>query len=114
MDSKFKAFIVNTLRKASYRWPPRSECLKAARVDRGYYSCNMCKNTFHRKEITLDHIIPVVKLSGFTTWDNYIERMFPNSEGFQALCNQCHDTKTMTENNIRKKLKKVDKQKKKR
>ena len=43
----------------------------------------------------MDHIIPVVDpKTGFTTWDEYIERLFVPKGGWQMLCKSCHDTKT--------------------
>jgi hypothetical protein len=63
----------------------------------------MCKDRFKNNEVVLDHIVPVVdpKL-GFTNWDDYINRMFPEKEGFQVLCNDCHDIKTELEDEMRK------------
>jgi hypothetical protein len=97
-----KSFIINTLRKASYRFPPRNESMKNARIERGKYRWNNCKGSFGPKEINVDHINPVIGEDGFISWDRYIERMFPNIEGFQVLCKICHDVKTEQEDNIRK------------
>lgn len=101
-----KAFIVGLLRRGTYRWPPRSDALKKARVERGLYQCAMCKLAFKKKEVQVDHIIPVVSIkTGFSNWEEYIERMFPMEDGFQILCKPCHSTKTDTENHYRKKVK---------
>ena len=82
--SNLKSFIINSLRRATYRWPPRGEALKWSRKEKGLYECAYCKEFFKNKEICLDHIIPVVDpKTGFTTWDDYIEKMFPEKEGFQ-------------------------------
>lgn len=108
-----RSFIVASLRRATLYWPYRNEALKAARVDRGLYKCNICKDIFHKKEIRLDHIQPVVKLSGFSNWDDYISRMYPKAEGFQTLCLKCNDKKTQEENILRKLKKSVDKSNKK-
>lgn len=51
----------------------------------------------------MDHIIPVVGADGFTTWDDYIERMFVDREGFQVLCKACHKIKTDEEKGERTK-----------
>lgn len=97
-----KAFIIATLRRASYRYPSRNEALKRARVSRGLYLCNYCKKVFPRKEIKVDHVIPVVGIEGFVSWDVYIDRMYPEPEGFQVLCKADHDIKTKMENQARK------------
>lgn len=97
-----KAFIIATLRRASYRFPNRNKAMQAARVERGLYLCNYCKKVFPRQEIKVDHVIPVVSIQGFTTWDEYINRMFPEPEGFQILCEADHSIKTKMENQARK------------
>ena len=103
-DKKFnrKNWITSTLRRASYRWPPRNEALKKARVDRGLYQCAVCQECFSQKDIKIDHIQPVVSLKeGFTTWDDFMERLFCDVEGFQILCDPCHDAKTAIEDTLR-------------
>lgn len=98
-----KRFLIPVLRRATYRWPARSEALKDSRKERNSYECAICKDRFKNDEVVLDHIVPVVdpKL-GFTDWDDYINRMFPEKEGFQVLCNDCHDIKTELEDEMRK------------
>lgn len=101
--SNLKSFIINALRRATYRWPPRGDALKTSRKQRGLYQCASCEEFFKNKEICLDHITPVVDpKTGFTTWDDYIEKMFPEKEGFQVLCRRCHDVKTGLEDEMRK------------
>jgi 5-methylcytosine-specific restriction endonuclease McrA len=101
--SNLKSFIINSLRRATYRWPPRGDALKCSRKEKGLYECAHCKEFFKNKEICLDHIVPVVDpKTGFTTWDDYIEKMFPEKEGFQVLCRRCHDVKTGLEDEMRK------------
>lgn len=101
--ANLKRFLISILRRATYRWPPRSEALKEGRKERNAYECAMCKSIYKNNEVVLDHIKPVVdpKL-GFTTWDDYINRMFPEKDGFQVLCSSCHDIKTELEDEMRK------------
>jgi len=109
-----RGFITPVLRRASLRWPPRNETLRLSRVSRGYYSCAMCKGTFHRKEVVVDHIDPVIDPQrGFTTWDEFIARLFVETGSYQTLCYTCHKAKSMIENNIRDAKKKLAKKKKK-
>lgn len=95
--------MVPVLRRATYRWSARSEALKEARKERNSYECATCKDRFKNNDVVLDHILPVVdpKL-GFTNWDDYVDRMFPEKEGFQVLCKSCHDIKTELEDAMRK------------
>lgn len=105
-EFNFKLWMVWQLRRASYRWPGRSKGFAQYRVERGVYKCNSCKDHFGSKEVQLDHITPIVDPSvGFTTWDEYISRMFCGPEGLQVLCKPCHKIKTKGENNVRNNFK---------
>jgi len=77
-----------------------------ARVSRGQYECKLCGpgKTYDRHGISVDHIIPIVDpLTGFTTWDSYVEKMFCEESGYQILCDFHHSAKTDGENAIRRK-----------
>lgn len=88
-------YIKSHLRKI-WRWSPaRRLCLKAKR-------CCLCGST---AKLYADHINPVVDTrTGFTTWDNYIERLFKGS--LQPLCDVCHKAKSKEENRLRRILRK--------
>ena len=101
-----KIFVISTLRRASYRWPSRTEALMKARVSRGIYKCSLCDGEFGRKEIQVDHIEPVIPLEGWVGWDSFIDRLYCKSEGLSILCKPCHKTKTYLENELRKDYKK--------
>lgn len=112
-EAKFRSFIVSTLRTATRRWGPKNSVKKKAWVERGVYWCAGYKKRKHKVPVTLppkpgnkrrinnvlvDHIDPVVDPSvGFTTWDEYIERMFCEENGLQVLCDECHTRKTNEE-----------------
>jgi len=103
----FKSWIISVLRKASYRWPERNKAVQAAKKGRNQYECAHCKGIFGSKEIRKDHINPVVDPEkGFETWDIYIKRMFVKVDGWQILCDSCHDTKSALEREERKRYKK--------
>lgn len=101
MTPKQKSFAITALRRASLRWEPRNEAMKKARIERGMYKCAVCANIFHRKEIQLDHKIPVVGLEGFAGFDDYISRLFCEEDGFQVICETCHTAKSLLEGNVR-------------
>ena len=117
--SFFSNFVKNTLRRASYRWPPRDEAIRNARVARGFYKCSTCEiDTFKRHEVELDHIEPVIDIkNGFTTWDDYIIKLFPDASHYQVLCKTCHSAKTSIEDTLRAEYnagrKELDKEQKK-
>jgi len=112
-DARKKSFIVSALRAAFTRWGPKQQCIKNARVSRGVYECENCKkhgpatlppkagNKRRRKNIAADHIHPIVAPSvGFVDYNSWIERAFVESDGFQALCWQCHEDKTRAEREV--------------
>jgi 5-methylcytosine-specific restriction endonuclease McrA len=97
---------MSVLRKASRFWAPARECLTKARVARGIYKCQLCEELVGNKEIKIDHINPVIPLEGSKSWDETIERLFCEEDGYQAICKKCHDEKTKQENLQRKALRK--------
>jgi len=104
-------YLFSSLRRASYRTPMRAECLRKYRVSRGKYKCNMCDGIFGRKDIAIDHIVPVINPeTGFKDWNEYIERLFCSSSGLQVLCNNgknsCHKKKSKEENRLRRLVRK--------
>lgn len=74
-----------------------------------HYLCALCEGEFPAKEMNVDHKIPVIGPEGFTSWDDYIERLFCSKDNLQAICVACHKEKTKEENAIR--LHKVQKRK---
>jgi 5-methylcytosine-specific restriction endonuclease McrA len=110
-EGRKRAFIISTLRAGSKRWPPKWQTLNSAYVgirlnektnrEGKHYLCALCEGEFPSKEIHIDHKIPVTGPEGFTTWNDYIERLFCSKENLQAVCVGCHKEKTKEENAIR-------------
>ena len=119
IDTKLKNFIINTLRRASFRWKPRGEAKKRYKVQVGEYktgrakygySCGKCKGVFKSGEIKMDHIHPVVNpVTGFIGFDDFVVRMFCDENGFGALCSGCHDEKSGLEKDYRVKFRELRK-----
>ena len=124
-EARFRSFIVSALRSASQRWGPKNECLRKARIRRGWYLCEGCKQEVPAtkegvyksgakkgkkkriKNILADHIEPIVDpKEGFKDWNTWIERCFVELDGYQALCHDCHEAKTNEEKAMAKKRKK--------
>jgi len=113
-DARFRSFVTSALRAASRRWPPKYKALKEAFAGRKvnaktgklamHYECAECKQHFVAADVQVDHIKPVVDpKKGFTTWDNFIERMFCEADNLQVLCKPDHKIKTDQEKLERKK-----------
>lgn len=111
-ESKFQSFIKSTLRKGTTRWPPKYEVLNEAKRGKQinkessrlaeHFECASCLKLFPAKYVVVDHIEPVIPVTGFTSWDDVILRMFCPAEGLQVLCKTCHSVKTKEENAQRK------------
>ena len=110
-EARYTAFIKSALRKA--RWPVKYDVLKKAQVGKKinkasgrlamHFECAECKGHFPQKLMAADHINPVVDPSvGFVDWNTFIDRLFIELEGYQALCKDCHTLKTNKEKDVAK------------
>jgi hypothetical protein len=50
-----------------------------------------------KKNIIVDHIDPVVPVTGWVSWDHCVERMYCELDNLQAICKACHDVKSAEE-----------------
>jgi len=107
-EGRFNSFIASTLRSGARRWQPKYDTLNAAKTEKKinhksgrmaqHYQCELCANEFTQKDMEVDHIKPVVDpKKGFTTWDDFIDRLFCESNNLQAVCKPCHKEKTKKE-----------------
>ena len=94
-----KAAITSALRRTWRNYPERKEALLAARdpLNKKHVICQLCKSTTHEKLSYVDHIVPVVGISGFHCWDEMVDLMFVPRDGYQILCESCHTAKTKAE-----------------
>ena len=111
-EGRLKAFVIAVLRSGTRRYPPKWETLKDAYVgirlnektnrEGKHYLCALCEGEFPAKEVEVDHIEPVVPKEGFTTWDDYISRLFCDKSNMQVVCKGCHKIKSYNEGQERK------------
>lgn len=111
-DGRRNAFIVSVLRAGSRKWPPKYQTLNDAYVgirlnektnrEGKHYLCALCEGEFPAKEVEVDHIEPVISSKGFTSWDDYIARLFCDKSNLQVLCRSCHKIKSYNEGQERK------------
>ena len=109
-EAAFITFVKNQLRGASWKWKPTSDVLKKARIRKGWYLCNGCNKEVPAsivvdgkrvKNVSVDHIIPIVDPTrGFTTWDEFINRLYVEVDKLQCLCRECHNSKSKQERTI--------------
>lgn len=114
-EAEFRSFILSALRNASRFWKPKMACIRKAKVAYNSYKCSLCWQVWpsklpplpwkkrKRQNIVADHILEVVNPdTGFTSYDNWIERCFVEEEGFQALCYKCNYEKTQENQKLRR------------
>jgi 5-methylcytosine-specific restriction endonuclease McrA len=111
VDKKKQQFCVATLRRSSFRWKTRAEAQKKFKVQIGTFKtgrpkygwyCNYCGIIDKQKNCKMDHIIPVVGPEGFTTLDDFADRLLCDVDNWQNLCKPCHDEKSKQESDARK------------
>ena len=100
-EGQFNTWIKSQLRLISTKkWIPITQTRKGTNCS----LCNisfkkntriivLCKNGNTRKMINkcVDHIDPVVPNIGFTSYDDYINRLFCEMNNLRLLCKKCHD-----------------------
>jgi len=111
-ESEFWTMIRSALRRRTIYWKPISVCRDKSR--RNYsgpnkrqkfeYQCNICKEWFSGKNITVDHIEPAGILRQASDLPDFVEKLFCEVDGLQVLCNPCHDAKTKEDKEKLKKL----------
>ena len=123
------AFIKNNiLRRYFRRYPAYGECLRRAKSDqfvenvrgqltirRVFYKCADCQHYYPRKDVCVDHIVPVVGVDGWDgDWNKIVDGMFCELDNLQVMCNysgirvedgieyrSCHYWKTQAERSAR-------------
>lgn len=109
-EARYRSFITSLLRQGTRRWAPKTDVDRKATTKRGFRRCAECKEevpvTAHKngkkvKNTFIDHIDPIVDPEvGFTSWDDFIERLFCEEHNLQVLCGDCHEKKTLEERAI--------------
>lgn len=107
-EARYRGFIISALRAASRRWPPKFEVLKEAKTEKKvnkktkrlaqHFLCAACQKEFTATNVQVDHIEPIIPPhTGFTTWDDFIKRLYCEKSNLQVLCKGCHLIKTKKE-----------------
>lgn len=82
-------------------------CKNKSKISYGLFQCEACAAIV--KDIAIDHIDPVVPIGTQTadlSLDDYFKNLFCEADNLQALCDNCHSTKTDLENKARLEFKK--------
>ena len=94
--------VIEKLNKARRERPWYKKDGTTAKKPRVEYLCTVCQDWFMKKDIQVDHEIPVIDpILGFQNWDIFVERLFCDSDNLNILCKTCHKVKTDEEKRIR-------------
>lgn len=105
-EAQFWQFIRSGLRKLSVRWPPANEALKKSRRQyigenkrmKWEYQCNICKQWYPQRQVLKDHIIPCGSCRSYQEVASFVKNLLVEIDGYQIVCEQCHQIKTNQEN----------------
>ena len=121
-EAGLKNFIISLLRKSNFAWKPKKEVIMSCRTDNKLINeatgkpnmtskCQKCGTRVLEKNLKIDHIDPIVPVEGWgdttrflgVNWNEYLGRMFVESDGLQGICADCHKDNTDKENKDRRK-----------
>jgi 5-methylcytosine-specific restriction endonuclease McrA len=100
-------FVINHLRREFHKSPEYKRALLQALRPYGKYECAKCTRWFPRDEIEVDHIEPVIPVTGWAGFDVSIPRLWCSYQALQILCDPCHKEKSKIENAERRMHKKA-------
>ncbi len=102
-ESAFFSFIRSALRAKFVRWPPRYDCLNAAKVPykgsdkrtKFLYVCAICGGEFKQKEVEVDHFPHECgSLKSFADLPKFVENLFCEVDNLRCVCKVCHKAHT--------------------
>ena len=106
-EAKHFGGIRSALRKLyQWNWLPKKVALERARRRsqsankrlKWEFQCASCREWFPREDVAADHVVPCGSLKSYADVGPFLERMLPESpDGFQVLCDECHNRKTQAE-----------------
>lgn len=122
MNDHIKRKIISYARRLSGSWPPKQNVKKRALVAPALHRCSKCGSLNYEGEseknfqkyveqfpgevvnnrgIELDHIKPVISVSGWSTWEDFFNSLFCDEDNYRPLCFICHKRKSTEENRHR-------------
>lgn len=119
-EARFRSFAMSALRRA--RWGPKQTVLKRAFTRHGinpetgckcmFHACDACHKDFPKGKMRVDHrepVIPIVhdwqqRVGNFLgyDWNEVMRRLWPEEDGFEVFCEECHAQLTKHENDQRR------------
>jgi 5-methylcytosine-specific restriction endonuclease McrA len=102
LDKKTHNYILAALRRIWGWSPQKKSARKRAEIAPGVDKCEGCGLIVGRKGTQVDHINPMIPVTGFDSYQAVIERLWVEPEGLKILCLDCHKLKSVPEDRLRK------------
>jgi hypothetical protein len=129
LDTKTKGKVISALRQASRYHAPGEERKKRQKRDKALIECEGClklcyegkskktlekyKTKYPNRTVVMegcqkDHRNPFIPIEkGWVwSWDQVIDNLFCDIDGYNIYCETCHSTKTKNEQELRRELRK--------
>jgi hypothetical protein len=100
---RFHPVLQEVLRRDRIERPYVKVDGSVSRVPRVFFRCYVCNTEHSRKNIDIDHRIPVGDTPGSAlaapglTWDMFIDRLFCPASNLACICKPCHKEKSNRE-----------------
>lgn len=113
-----QAVVISAMRRSFRRYPPFKEvrdrckrewfqpCKNGNKKRRVNFECETCHKEVSSKEFVVDHLEPVVAVTGFVDYNTYAKRLFCSVKNLEGKCKLCHNEKSKLENRNRRQNKK--------
>jgi 5-methylcytosine-specific restriction endonuclease McrA len=91
----------------------KAQCKKKGPRGGKTYKCASCHKCFPAKSTQVDHInevVPLNRAASDMSLDEWVDRLWCDSNNLQVLCKECHSAKTKSENVLRRMFKKAHKE----
>jgi hypothetical protein len=112
-EQYYYKYVISQLRRVfNFDANPRKRAawLAAAAKQIGTYYCAGCPAVLPRHKLALDHIEPIIPVTGFDNWSAVFKRHFHGE--LQVLCKEkCHAAKTKREAGVRAHHRRLEKEK---
>jgi len=110
--AKYYGFLRSNIRKMWMKWPPRYQVINERKRPAEYewksetgrklnvkweVRCDGCGEWFPQSWVEVDHITPAGGLRHHDDLPQFVEHLLCSADDLQALCKDCHSTKTNEE-----------------
>ena len=97
--------VINKINEGKRKVPHYNADGTRSKVDRVELHCEVCDRWLPSKLFSgVDHIEPVVEMTGFRDWNTFVSRLNCDPSNLQRICEECHQKKSNIERMTRLRL----------